>query len=24
VVHFTGVGKTIHDCKEKFIEDNWK
>lgn len=24
VVHFAGVGKTIHDCKANFIEENWK
>ena len=24
VVHFTGVGKTIHDHKENFIKENWK
>jgi hypothetical protein len=23
VVHFTGVGKTIHNCNAKFIEENW-
>lgn len=23
VVHFTGVGKTIHNCKYKFIKQNW-
>ena len=23
VVHFTGVGKTIHNCNAKFIKENW-
>ena len=23
VVHFTGVGKTIHQSNAKFIKDNW-
>jgi hypothetical protein len=23
VVHFTGVGKTIHNCDAKFIKENW-
>jgi hypothetical protein len=23
VIHFTGVGKTIHQSNAKFIKDNW-
>jgi len=23
-IHFTGVGKTIHNCKSKTIKENWK
>ena len=24
VIHFTGMGKTIHNCKSKTIKENWK
>jgi hypothetical protein len=24
IIHFAGVGKTIHDCKANFITENWK
>ena len=23
VIHFTGIGKTIHNCDAKFIKENW-
>ena len=24
IIHFAGPETSIHDCKEKWIEDNWK